>query len=777
MSPGWIVGKSQVAADIRRVQYYGMAWFCPPLILGDVMQFGFIVGAALRLAAASFLLAYSTTAWAADRVALVIGNGDYQQATKLSNPANDAADIAQALRGLGFDVVVGIDLTRRGLEEKVIEFSHKLDNANVALFFYAGHGLQVGGRNYLVPVDAKLQRAGDLGFETVDVSQVLAQMEAEKRVNLVFLDACRDNPLARSLSQALGTRSSAVGRGLASISSAVGTIIVYATQPDNVALDGEGRNSPFTAALLKHIGTPGLEISAVMKRVRADVMKTTRERQIPWDHSSLVGDVYLARLPAGAEPPLTASAPASAPPIATAPPTAPRLARADLASMFATFNAVLDQVRAQYIEVTDDRRLLAGAIAAMRKTAPAPQTVANSAGDTAGRSGDLPSDIDGFYSAALVVLNNRPTAVDDQRLVQSAIAGMLASLDPHSNYIDAPSFKALTMQSKGEFGGLGVEIMLENGDFRVVSPIDDSPAARAGIRANDLITHVDGNALEGLTLNEAVGRIRGPLGSRVSLTLLRQGHVGPIDLSAVREVIRVNPIRARMEGSDVGYIRLSQFNGQTTEMLRTQIAALSKDTGSKLKGFIIDVRNNPGGLLDQVVSVADNFLDRGEIVSTRGRKPDAAARFAAKPGDILKGKPLVVLVNGGTAAGAEILAAALQDNRRATIVGSRSFGKGTVQTIIPLGPDAGAIRLTTASYTTPAGRQIQARGIEPDIEALQTVPDEVAGKEAARGEAALPGHLPGTGPERAGWQSYVPPEPRDDKALQRALAVVRTGQR
>jgi tetratricopeptide (TPR) repeat protein len=229
------------------------------------------------------------------RVALVIGNGKYQFAAPLVNPPNDAADIAQALRKLSFDVVEGRDLDRPGMDNAIRQFGRKLDGADIALFFYAGHGLQINGKNYLVPVDAKLERPGDLALDAVDIGNVLAQMEAEKRVNLVFLDACRDNPLARSLARSLGTRSSAVGQGLASIQSAIGTMIAYATQPDNVALDGEGRNSPFTAALLKHIVTPGLEIGTLMKRVRADVIAATREKQVPWDHSSLIGDVILVK--------------------------------------------------------------------------------------------------------------------------------------------------------------------------------------------------------------------------------------------------------------------------------------------------------------------------------------------------------------------------------------------------------------------------------------------------------------------------------------------------
>ena len=229
------------------------------------------------------------------RVALVIGNGDYRSAPRLTNPTNDAADMSAALRKLGFDVVDGKNLDRRGVDDAIRTFGRKLDRADLAAFFYAGHGLQVAGKNYLVPIDARLERPGDLALDAVDVGVVLAQMEAEQRVNLIFLDACRDNPLARSLARSLGARSASVGQGLASIQSALGTMIVYATQPDNVALDGEGRNSPFTAALLKHIGDSGIDIATVIRRVRAEVVTATGQKQVPWDHSSLIGDVVLAR--------------------------------------------------------------------------------------------------------------------------------------------------------------------------------------------------------------------------------------------------------------------------------------------------------------------------------------------------------------------------------------------------------------------------------------------------------------------------------------------------
>ena len=278
-----------------------------------------VIALALAITLAIALLTRPALA-APDRVALVIGNSAYKNAAMLPNPSNDAAAVAQALRKIGFEVIEGRDLPKRAMEEKIIEFSRKLDRASLALFFYAGHGMQIGGHNYLLPTDAALERPGDLSFETIDLSQVLGQMEAEKRVNLVFLDACRDNPFAKSLARSMGTRSATVGQGLASIQSAVGTMIAYATQPDNVALDGAGPNSPFTAALLKHIGTPGLEVRSMMTRVRADVLAATNDKQVPWDHSSLIGEVVLAPLP-NAAPAVAAAAPKPAE--SASPPAAP----------------------------------------------------------------------------------------------------------------------------------------------------------------------------------------------------------------------------------------------------------------------------------------------------------------------------------------------------------------------------------------------------------------------------------------------------------------------
>jgi carboxyl-terminal processing protease len=363
---------------------------------------------------------------------------------------------------------------------------------------------------------------------------------------------------------------------------------------------------------------------------------------------------------------------------------------------------------------------------------------------------------------------------DDKKLVESAINGMLSGLDPHSSYMDPKSFRDMQVQTRGEFGGLGIEVTMEDGLVKVVAPIDDTPAAKAGVMANDIITKLDDEAVQGLTLNQAVDKLRGPVNSKIKLTIVRKGADKPIEVTIVRDIIRVKSVRSHAEGDDVGYIRITQFNEQTTDGLKQAINDLNSQLGAdKIKGYIVDLRNNPGGLLDQAISVSDTFLDKGEIVSTRGRNPEETQRFNARPGDMAHGKPLIVLINGGSASASEIVAGALQDHKRATLIGTRSFGKGSVQTIIPLGAGNGALRLTTARYYTPSGRSIQAQGIKPDIEVLQDVPASLKGEADSEGEASLRGHLAAAGAEKSGSQSYVPPDEKNDKALHMALDLLR----
>jgi carboxyl-terminal processing protease len=363
---------------------------------------------------------------------------------------------------------------------------------------------------------------------------------------------------------------------------------------------------------------------------------------------------------------------------------------------------------------------------------------------------------------------------NDPQLIEGAITGMVTSLDPHSRYMNDKAWREMQETTSGEFGGLGIEVTMEDGLVKVVSPIDDTPAAKAGLLSGDLISQIDDENVQGLTLEQAVNKMKGAVNTKTHLKILRKGKDQPLDVTLTREIIKVRPVRYHTEGGDIGYIRITSFNEQTTDGLHKAIADIGKEIPTeKLAGYVVDLRNNPGGLLDQAVTVASTFLSRGEIVSTRGRNPEETQRFTARGGDLTKGKPLIVLVNGGSASASEIVAGALHDHKRATLVGTRSFGKGSVQTIIPLGTGNGALALTTARYYTPSGRSIQAQGIAPDIEILQEVPDELKGRADIRGEASMRGHLSADGAEQTGSQSYVPPEEKDDKALNAAYNLLR----
>lgn len=319
--------------------------------------------------------------------------------------------------------------------------------------------------------------------------------------------------------------------------------------------------------------------------------------------------------------------------------------------------------------------------------------------------------------------------VGDEDLVESAIRGMLKSLDPHSSYLSKDNFQEMQVQTKGEFGGLGIEVTMENGLVRVVSPIDDTPAARAGIQAGDLILALDGEAVMGLSLSEAVDRMRGKVGSDITLTV-RRGDKEPFEVTITRDKITIESVRSETYGN-VGYIRVTTFNEQTQPGLEDALAKVNEKVGDEVQGYVLDLRNNPGGLLEQAISVSDTFLKQGEIVSTRGRDKEDNKRYNADEGSMVGETPLVVLINGGSASASEIVAGALQDHDRAVVLGTRSFGKGSVQTIIPL-PGHGAMRLTTARYYTPSGRSIQAKGIEPDMQVRQANVELVENGEARR---------------------------------------------
>ena len=379
---------------------------------------------------------------------------------------------------------------------------------------------------------------------------------------------------------------------------------------------------------------------------------------------------------------------------------------------------------------------------------------------------------------------------NDKDLIASALNGMLTSLDPHSSYLSPESFEEMTVETSGEFGGLGIQVTLEDGLVKVISPIDDTPAHAAGILADDFITHLDGEPVRGLTLSEAVDKMRGKVGTKITLTIVRKDVEKPIEVEIIREIIKIASVKSK-SFDDIGYIRITQFNGQAFAGLKDAIAKLETDIGAdKIKGFILDLRSNPGGQLDQSIAISDTFLDQGEIVSTRGRNKDEVKRYYARAGDLIKGRPMIVLINGGSASASEIVAGALSDHKRATIVGSKSFGKGSVQTIIPLGNN-GAIRLTTARYYTPSGTSIQAKGIVPDIFVKQELPDDLKDRFPTKTttEATLKGHLENdtskddkakdgdkkdvTKKNEEYSPSYVPAEADKDTQLQFALKLLR----
>lgn len=366
------------------------------------------------------------------------------------------------------------------------------------------------------------------------------------------------------------------------------------------------------------------------------------------------------------------------------------------------------------------------------------------------------------------------TVPEDKALVRAAINGMLTSLDPHSSYLDPEAAKDMQVQTSGEFGGLGIEVTMENEELKVITPIEDTPAAKAGVLSGDIIAEIDGEPVRGLNLEQAVDKMRGLVNTPIKLMLIRKGADKPIDVTIVREIIKVKAARSRVEGDDVGYIRLMSFTEQTYDNLQAAIEKINKDVGPKLKGYVLDLRLNPGGLLNQAISVSDAFLERGEVVSTRGRDPNDIQRYDSRPGDLTNGLPVIVLINGGSASASEIVAGALQDHNRATILGTTSFGKGSVQTIVPLGEN-GSLRLTTALYYTPSGNSIQGKGIVPEIKVDQPLPPELTGRDVTRGESDLRGHIKGAneGDEGSGSPAYVPPEAKDDLQLQQALKLLR----
>jgi carboxyl-terminal processing protease len=504
-----------------------------------------------------------------------------------------------------------------------------------------------------------------------------------------------------------------------------------------------------------------LEINFVFRRVRDEVMKLTSGEQVPHVYGSLGGEpIYLK--PSASLPPTTPVKPVASeanPPV--------KLTITDVTKLFGRFNKIFEMVQKNYVEKPDDKQLITVAIQSMSKAFPIAVTDFG-----AGQIGPNPinfnetstTDLNDLYHAAMPILEVHQTSGDDVRLVDAAIKGMLGSLDPRSYYLDAKSFSEAQTQSRGQFGGVGITLRMVDGLAMVVAVIDDSPAARAGIVGGDVITHLDDQPLHGLTLDQIGHKMRGPVNTSITLTIVRKGKDEAFNAKIMRDVIRINAVKARLE-NDVIYVKISAFNEETNANLVKEVENLKKSAGKTIKGYVVDLRNNLGGLFDQAIAVADDFIEKGEIVSTKGRNLEETQRFNARAGTkISDGKPIVVLINGGSASASEIVAGALQDHKRATIVGTRSFGLGSIQTLFPLGPGEGALRLTTSHYFTPSSRSIHAKGIVPDVEVLQDVPEDIKarGGGETKGESGL-----------AASQSYVPPDPHEDKALILALELIR----
>jgi carboxyl-terminal processing protease len=387
------------------------------------------------------------------------------------------------------------------------------------------------------------------------------------------------------------------------------------------------------------------------------------------------------------------------------------------------FGDALERARSDYVDKPDDRKLIKGAIEGIVKLNldfeldPATSKARSALENLMKGKDDIYAALDVFGGFLDDIWSKFGDRLSHEKMIEAAMTGMLATLDPLSTYIDARRYKAMQTQTRGEQGSIGIEVTMDNGAVKVVSPIEESPAAKGDLQPDDRITHIDGLTVAGLTLEEVIDKLRGPLNSAVTVTIERKGRDGPFDVKIVRDVIKINAVKARQEG-DIIYVRISTFNEQTHKNLIKAVERLKKDVGRGLRGYVVDLRDNSGGLLDQVIAVADDFLDHGAIMMTRGRSGDETQQAHARPGDVTDGMPIVLLVDGRTAAGAEMVAAALKDNGRATVVGTKSSGNGTIQTIVPLGEKGahGVLRLTTARMVRPSGLLLEGNGVVPDLE-------------------------------------------------------------
>jgi carboxyl-terminal processing protease len=673
----------------------------------------------------------------AEKVALVVGINKYDHlgaGQQLQRAVNDARSVAQVLRRLGFKVDIGEDLDRSAFNRMWQSFLEQLSPGDEAAFYYSGHGIEIEGYNHLLPRDVPNISPGrqeQLRRESISVTELLLDLKKyAPQIKLVILDACRDNPLIAEELRSAGKR------GLASVSDPPeGTFIMYSAGAGETALDRLPSNDPdpmnsvYTRNLLQLIKIPGLTLPDLARQLRVrvkEVASTIGHVQRPAYYDGLVGHYCIAGCEANAS--VRAGLPLSSALMAARGAEQRRRVASlvedkDLKVSIDVMGEVIQKLRADYVELPSDRALMTSAIEAVAKQFGNDTTqtlvekgIGKSRATTAIDDAEYPL-LDVFGDVLEEALQNRTSAASIQPIVRAAIAGMLSGLDAHGVLQDAEAYRKQYDSMSGRFVGIGIEIRkVKDNKLEVIAPLDESPAAKAGILTNDRITHINGEPVDELTLAQAVDKIRGLINTNVTVTVMRDGQKTPFNVTIVRSNINRPGIKFELEpGGSVGYIKISQFTQQTVAALVQAVGKLQSLGGNQINGYVIDLRNNVGGLLDVAIAVTDKFLEKDQKIATlKGRGSQEVKRYISTSGDILNGQKLIVLINEGTASGAEILASALKDNKRATIVGVRSFGKASVQTIYPL-RDKSAVRFTTQRFFTPNGRTIENTGVQPDV--------------------------------------------------------------
>jgi carboxyl-terminal processing protease len=675
---------------------------------------------------------------AQNRFALVIGNDKYDHLgpdAQLRRAVNDARSVRQTLESLGFKVTLGENVERSTFNRLWQSFLDEVTPGDTAAFYYSGHGVEIEGQNFLLPSDLPNVGGGrreQLRRESLSVTELLLDLKSRApQVTLIVLDACRDDPFTPP-----GLRGISGKGGLAGVKDPPeGTFIMYSAGAGETALDRLPANDPdptnsvYTRHLIPLFKTAGLTLPDLARQLRERVYRVAASvphAQRPAYYDGLMGHYCLAGCELAVPQPkpsvALSAALLSAPEAGQRPKVAALIGDKESRSSIDLLGEIIDKIREKYVEQPSDRALMSSAIEGMlRKFGNDEARIAADRGLAAPsktKSGNEPAQyalLDVFGDVLERILQDQTGAESRQMILRESIDGMLSGLDPLSAYFDAAAYKKQNERTFGAFGGLGIELKKEKEKLRIVLPLEGGPAARAGVAVNDLITHINGESTEHLTLQQVVDKLRGPVNTVVAVTLLREGQPAPLGLTIIRETIRVNTVKFSSERDGlVGYIKITAFNSQTQKGVVQAVKSLRQLGDEKIKGYILDLRNNTGGVLDQVFAVADGFLDKGLIATVKGRNLEETGRATARSGDMLNGKPLVLLINDVTASGAEIVAGALKDNNRAKIVGVRSAGVASVQTIFPM-RDKSGLRLTTSRFYTPNGQSIQGKGIQPDI--------------------------------------------------------------